>query len=1354
MMIEDEELQAIYEFTSKARLQTLRDGLLCLENDPDDAMMLGALQGEIHSLKGDSRSVGLETITVLTQQVEVILRSIQRQEIVLDAVILDHLSNSFNYLEALIHEAVTGEPNDIDIEQAITQLAALAPSLSPGNSLSPEPSIGASITVDSPESSLFIEDQELREIYQTTSLERLHQLETGLSQLAASPDSETMSAELLRQIHSLKGDARSIGIDAIFLLAQQVEIIFKAIQRQEMLLTSSISDRLAQGLVAIERLVNEAVTGEPSRVELESILSLLSEATPESLTPEPTAVIASSQSSVSKPALLIDEDQELREIYRSTSEERLLSLETDLGKLANHPEPTAVLETMRRQLHSLKGDSRSVGLETVSMIAQRLEAIVKHLQKQELTFIFEVSDALSQGLHVVRGLVHEAITGLPSDINLGQVLSQLAAVLESSAVALATATEVTIPSSSQTHDVVNATPPLIEDMGTVSSDWASLIEDEELRELYRITSEERLQSLEMGLLRLEHDPNDSAILAELMREAHSLKGDSRSIGVEAIEVLICQVEEILSLLQHQATVLTSEISDRLYLAVDVMKQVLHTTVTGEPSDVDVAEVAQMLTQLIVNLPGLDTTANQPQRSIVLQSESTLSAASEAIIDAELREIYKVTSEERLQRLEAGLVYLERHPDDQSRMAELMRDAHSLKGDAQSTGVEPVEVVSHQFEDVLGHIQRQTLELTPEVGDRLYQSLDAMRQFVNAAVTGEPSLLDPTLVLNQLLDLTPAAATSEIAAASLDPSDAPAILLPSTEPSRIDTIRVPTRSLDALIAQAEELTITKIQSAQITKQVEQVAALWQEWKANQRSDQALASGSLSVDPYNDQLEELISELRRSIDENNLKLECVAEELTDNIRTLRLLPLSTVFQTFPRMVRDLAKQQSKMVDLVIKGEETTADKQLLEGIKDALLHLIRNAIDHGIETVAERESLGKPAIAKLSLSSYQTTNSIVIEVSDDGRGLDIEQIKQTAIRRKLHTPDELEQMTPNQIYGLIMASGFSTRMFITEISGRGVGLDVVRTNVERLKGNIQIESTPNQGCTFRLQLSTALTTSNVILIDVQGIIHALPFEFLATTVVVSPDQVELVEGYETIHLNDQAIPVANLIDVLELIHSPSYALANKLQQARSERLSCVVLKVGEEQAGFFVDRLLETQEVVLKPQSQILKRVRNVMGATTLGSGEVCMVLNPIDLIRSLQKPVKAEPEDRLPKPVRRKSLILLVEDSLPVRTQEKRLFENAGYEVVIAVDGLDGYNKLKTQKFDAVVSDVEMPNLDGLSLTAKIRQDRAYDELPIILVTTLSSEDDRRRGAEAGANAYIAKGKFNQEALLETLARLV
>jgi two-component system chemotaxis sensor kinase CheA len=1198
MMIEDAELQAIYDFSCKERLQKLRDGLLRLENDPDDARTAEELRREIHSLKGDSRSVGLDTIGLLSQEVESVLKSILRQEIALSSALRDRLLQGLRVIESLIQEAVTGQPSHVDVEQAITQFATILSSPSPSflsSPLSPpsEERIDFSPATEPLKAPLFIEDEDLREIYQITSLDRLHQLEVGLLELTMSPDEETTLAELLRQIHSLKGDSSSIGLEPIVLLAEKIELILKAIQQQELCLTSFVNDCLYQGLAAFEQLVHEAITGEPSQVEMEQILGLLEEAMSQPPTPQSITVGESILAPTPTSSVLIEEDQELREIYRVTSEDRLLTLETSLNELANQSDATAVLETMRRQIHSLKGDSRSVGLDDVAMIAQQLENIIKHLENQELSFTVEVSNGLSQGLNGVRELVYEAVTGIPSGVNVDQVLNPLIAISDLSVLAEETATPGNIPSSTQPKEIV--------------------------------------------------------------------------------------------------------------------------------------------------------AAESPDSTLVIQIE-----------DVELRELYRATSEERLQRLETGLLHLERHPNNSIMLAELMREAHSLKGDSRTAGVETVEVISHQFEDVLGYIQRQAINLT-DVGDRLYQSLDAMRQLVHTAVTGQPSLLDPTPVLNQLSELSEIAAASvmpEVETIPSIPSDLPSSPQPIAEPSLTDTIRVPTRNLDVLSVQAEELTITRIQLAQTTEQAQRVEILWQEWKANRQREQTLISDFFSADSYADRLEELMSELRRSVEENAIKLEQVTKELTDNIRTLRLLPLSTVFQTFPRMVRDLAKQQAKSVELSIEGGELSVDKQLLEGIKDALLHLIRNAIDHGIETVSEREKLGKPAIATIRLKGYQTANSVVIEVSDDGRGLDVEKIKQTAIRRKLHTPNELEKMTPSQIYGLIMTSGFSTRTFITEISGRGVGLDVVRTNVERLKGNIQIESTPRQGCTFRLQLSTTLTTSNVIFLDVQGIIHAIPFEFLQTTLVVLPEQVELREGREMLQLNDQFIPVANLIDVLELIHSPAYALANKLQQSKSERLSCVVLQVGEEQAGFFVDRLLDTQEVVLKPQSPILKRVRNVMGATTLGTGEICMILNPSDLIRSLQKPVQVKSDTRLPEPTRNQSVILLVEDSLPVRTQEKRLLESAGYKVVLAVDGLDGYNKLKTQKFDAVVSDIEMPNLDGLSLTEKIRQDRNYDELPIILVTTLSSEEDRKRGAEAGANAYIAKGKFNQQVLLETLTKLI
>ncbi|MFB8787420.1 MAG: response regulator, partial [Potamolinea sp.] len=507
------------------------------------------------------------------------------------------------------------------------------------------------------------------------------------------------------------------------------------------------------------------------------------------------------------------------------------------------------------------------------------------------------------------------------------------------------------------------------------------------------------------------------------------------------------------------------------------------------------------------------------------------------------------------------------------------------------------------------------------------------------------------------------------------------------------------------------------------------------------------------PYEERLEKMMESLRTSTQENSTKLESIAGELREKIGTLRLLPLSTIFQLFPRMVRDLARQQSKEVELIIEGGETTADKRILEEIKDSLMHMIRNAIDHGIETPEEREKLGKPPVATIWLRGYQNANNIVIEVADDGRGLDSEKIKQTAIKRKLYHPEELANMTPSQIHSLIFVPGFSTRTFITEISGRGIGLDVVRTNVERFKGNIQIESTPGQGCSFRLQLGTTLATLNVLLLEVQGIVHALPIEFVQTSLLVLQDEISTIEGRESISFDGKNISVANLADLLELSNSSVYLSNAKVEQQKNALRSCILLKVGDEQFGFFVDRLLDTQEVVIKPQSQLLKRVRNVTGATILASGEVCMILNPPDLLKSLQHTTSVV-SIKSRETVKRKSVILLVEDSIPVRTQEKRLLEKAGYEVVIAVDGLDGYNQLKTRNFDAVISDVEMPNLDGFSLTAKIRQNQKYDELPIILVTTLAGDEDKKRGADAGADAYIIKGKFNQAFLLETLGRLV
>ncbi len=827
-----------------------------------------------------------------------------------------------------------------------------------------------------------------------------------------------------------------------------------------------------------------------------------------------------------------------------------------------------------------------------------------------------------------------------------------------------------------------------------------------------------------------------------------------------------------------------------------------------------------------------------------------------IEDEELRDVFKIASEEHLQKLDDGLLYLEQHPGDSAKLEELLRETHSLKGDAGMLAVKNVASLAHQIEHILGSVKRGETQLNSEISDRLSQGLDAIRKLVDEAVTGEDSGINTFYVLASMMgasnkpqpasptaepesltvpqqeliktqftdaDQSPPETNSETSStANLDnnysfstlqseqellqaqnlPIAAGLVAVSASQPTvsssssssyRIETIRVATQNLDDLMTQAGELTVTKSRLLNRLADLEKLTNLWESWSResfmnrlafhqieSHRNESKQNDLIMQLQNYYQRTEErlerlgtVVNRLKNRVDEDTARLELIAEELESGIRTLRLLPLSTIFNLFPRAVRELAKREGKEVKLVIEGGENRADKRILEEMKDPLMHMIRNAIDHGIETPDEREKIGKFAAATIRIQGYQTANNIIIEVADDGRGLNIERIKKTAVKRNICTLAELAVMTESQVQSLIFAPGFSTRTFVTEISGRGVGLDVVRTNVEALKGSIQVESVLGKGCTFRLQVSTSLATANVLIVAVESLAYALPIEFVENAKMVSKSEIFAVEGKPTILSDSQPLSVAYLADLLELNNRDllpknrewrrgnwrevNQKIEGESRDSNYPKMSCIVLKVGKERLGLFIDALIDQQDVVIKPQSQLLKRVRNVSGATILGTGEVCMVLNPHDLIKSVRKQVFSGGVGSARSPmetVSRKQVILLAEDSIATRTQEKRILEGAGYEVVTAVDGLDAFNKLKTRYFDALISDVQMPNLDGLGLTVRIRQQKEYSELPIILVTSLASDEDRKRGADAGANAYIPKGTFNQDVLIETLKRLV
>ncbi|MBF0396998.1 MAG: hybrid sensor histidine kinase/response regulator [Desulfobacterales bacterium] len=707
-------------------------------------------------------------------------------------------------------------------------------------------------------------------------------------------------------------------------------------------------------------------------------------------------------------------------------------------------------------------------------------------------------------------------------------------------------------------------------------------------------------------------------------------------------------------------------------------------------------------------------------------------------DKEIRDIFKVESADRLTRIMDGLLILDKDPSNMVVIEDIFREAHSLKGAARMIGLTEVETISHVFEDILGGIKKSGTSIKPEIIDRLYKGVDTIRELINEAATGEPANVSIPEIIEHLKSEKELPKVEPEKQAEIKP-EIKTDIKTDIEKFQIDTIRINTSVLDILMSGIGELTVSKIRVSSRLTEVDKIIELWEQLKKH--NDMELI----------DSIGNLLNKFRSAASDDTSRLELIANKLEEEVRSMRLLPMSTIFNLFPRMVRDISKQKGKEVDLIIDGGSTFADKGIIEEMKSPIMHMIRNAIDHGIELPEERLKKGKFRTGIVLLKGSQTPTNIVIEVSDDGKGIDIEEIKRTALKRKLFNEDELAVMNQNQIQSLIFMSGFSTSSFVTDVSGRGIGLDVVRANIERLKGNIEIDSKPNIGCTIKILLPITLATARVFIISIDKIFYAIPVESIKTNSLIHKKDIFTIEGRETIIHEDKPVSIVKLSELLQL---------NKLKtedehsDSKAEVFPCIIIFSGPETLALIVDEVIEEQEIVLKPQGRILKRVRNIIGATILGTGEVCMVLNPHDLIRTVRKKEISLIAGKHEEEQESKKIILMAEDSITTRTQVKRILEGAGYDVVAAVDGLDAYNKLNSRPFDAIISDINMPNMDGLTLAAKVRENKNYKEMPIILVTSLSSEEDKKRGIEAGANAYITKPSFDQKTLLDTLKRLV
>lgn len=750
--------------------------------------------------------------------------------------------------------------------------------------------------------------------------------------------------------------------------------------------------------------------------------------------------------------------------------------------------------------------------------------------------------------------------------------------------------------------------------------------------------------------------------------------------------------------------------------------------------------------------------------------------------------FQVEADEHLKAMSAGLSELEKHPDPNlhSEIVEnIFRESHSLKGAARSVNLIEIVSICQALESVFSALKSQKLFVSPSLFDLLYQSIDDITRLIahqdDAKQVKTPQLIRRLeLALKGIFEKT--SAPREVTSADIPmaaPSPPAITPLPPETPTPIphiaETIRVSTHKLDAVMRQAEELLSPRLAAAQRAQELREILGMLVNFKKQQsrirpvlrqvtqyveKQTQKNVSSSLLIQElsqllkyvgYEQQLmktlEQQLQQLSKFATRDVRTLVSMSDSLLHDVKEMQLLPFSSTLEVFPRATREMAREQGKQIELVIKGGEIEIDRHILEGIKAPLMHLLRNAIDHGIELPAIRQATGKPTCGTLTLSLTQKdSGKIEIVLSDDGGGIDIAAVKSSACKNNLISAEEAEKLSAQEIQSLIFQAGLSTSAMITDISGRGLGLAIVREKIEHLGGTIALESHWGKSTAFRMALPLMLSTFRGVLVRVHQQRFVIPSLSVERVTQIALPDILTVENQKTIVLGGQAIALVSLSNVLEL---PTEATTKPLA-----KVTVFVLGEGQQRIAFGVDEVLGEHEVLVKTLGPQLARVRNIVGACVLGTGQVVAVLNVSDLLKSAikQSALKAMGHVIAQKAVKRS--ILVADDSITSRALIKNILESAGYLVTTAVDGSEAYSTLKEKTFDLLVSDVEMPYINGFDLTVKVRADKQLSDLPVVLVTGLDTRAHREHGMDTGANAYIVKSSFDQSNLLAVVQRLL
>ncbi len=710
-------------------------------------------------------------------------------------------------------------------------------------------------------------------------------------------------------------------------------------------------------------------------------------------------------------------------------------------------------------------------------------------------------------------------------------------------------------------------------------------------------------------------------------------------------------------------------------------------------------------------------------------------------------------DEQVGVMNADLIALEGDPGDEERLKSLFRVAHTLKGAAGASGVRPIEQACHALEALLARVRDERETLGPDEFALLFFAADALKD-AGERLRARRTLADAPLVA--LRDrLSRERGTGRQPLPSRRSSSAPRPNAPASPGQQAAPVRIDAQQLDVLLAATGQLLVT---GGRVASQPSELQALHDvaarsavEWKrTGQRLRLALARSTVppalleAVTGLEESLRHVARESARLAARatvNARDLVQVTGEVADRVRRLRLRPFAEACESLPRVVRDLAAAAGKELELEILGGEVQVDRAVLDGLREALLHLVRNAADHGIESAAERERAGKPPRGTVRVAATLRGDRVSVTVTDDGAGLDV-----AAIRAQLEQRGRAVPIDERELARTLFEGGLSTQDEVTTTSGRGVGLDIVRASVARIRGSVEITWVAGRGTTFTLECPPTLATTRVLLVAVGPQMVAIPTSSVERLLRVRPEEIGHAEGREVIATTEAPVPLLALARLLPpLVDRPT-----------AGALTVVLLRAGTRRLAVTVDELVAELEVVLRPVGRRPMSLPLLSGAAILGTGRVALVLDPVAVVGAglgLRAEIGRSVAETSPSgPAQRR--ILVVDDSITTRTLERSILEAAGYDVRTAVDGADAWKALQEHGCDLVLADVEMPRMDGFALCEAIRASKRLRTLPVVLVTALETAEHRAHGLEVGADAYIGKSSFDQRHLLDTIDQLL